>query len=384
MKKAERLNSVKEYYFSKKLREVDALRKAGKPILNLGIGSPDLAPPAKVIEVLQNASKDKAANQYQSYKGQPELREAVAGYYKRFFQVELDPEQEILPLMGSKEGIMHISMAFLNPGDQVLLPNPGYPTYSSVANLVGAELVNYELREENDWKISLKELEAMDLSKVKIMWLNYPHMPTGASADEDYFKALIQLAEEKDFLLVNDNPYAHILTEKPLSILEFDKNKTHVLELNSLSKSMNMAGWRIGMLSGGAELISTVLQVKSNMDSGMYYGIQKAAIQALGEQASWFESLNTVYAQRREKVWEIMDGLNCSYDKNAVGMFVWARCPEGQDALELCDELLYNHDVFITPGMIFGSAGERYIRISLCSNEAVLDQVIHRIKNRKK
>ncbi|PCI11194.1 MAG: aminotransferase [Flavobacteriaceae bacterium] len=377
--KAKRLQDVEEYYFSVKLREVVALRAAGKPIISIAIGSPDLVPSQKVLDVIVDAVQHPKAHGYQSYQGLIEFRTAISNFYKRNYNVALNPENEVLPLMGSKEGIMHISMAFLNEGDEVLIPNPGYPTYTSVTNLVGATPVFYDLTEANSWEPNFDELEKLDLSKVKIMWTNYPHMPTGAPATKELYKKLVAFATAHDILLVNDNPYSFILNDNPISILDVDAADGHVLELNSLSKTFNMAGWRVGMLLGNQELIKTVLQVKSNFDSGMFYGIQQGAIAALNSESDWFAQNNKIYENRRKIVWQILDKLNCSYNKKSVGMFVWAKLPEGIKTDEMVDDLLYNKNIFITPGHIFGSNGEGYIRLSLCIDEQQLTEALSRL-----
>jgi aspartate/methionine/tyrosine aminotransferase len=379
IQKADRLNDVKEYYFSKKLREVAALRNEGKPIINIAIGSPDLNPPKSVIDAIKTAVDLPNAHQYQSYQGIPELREGISNFYKDKYNVVLNANTEILPLMGSKEGIMHISMAFLNKGDKVLIPNPGYPTYASVTNLVEAEAIFYNLNEANNWLPNFDELEKEDLKNVKIMWINYPHMPTGAVASKEDFKQLIAFAKKHQILIVNDNPYSFILNEKPLSILEIEGAKEVAIELNSLSKTFNMAGWRVGMVVGDSEIIKTILQVKSNMDSGMFFGIQKGAVEAFKLSNDWFKSQNEIYKERRAVVWEIFDALNCTYDKNIGGLFVWAKLPEGIKSEEITDELLYTKNVFITPGTIFGSNGEGYIRASLCVDKNVLTKVLNRL-----
>ena len=384
IQKADRLKNVTEYYFSKKLREVAALRNAGKPIINIAIGSPDLAPANHVIEALTSTSKLPTSHQYQSYQGTPEFREAIASFYQNQFGVGLNAADEILPLMGSKEGIMHISMAFLNKGDKVLIPNPGYPTYASVTNLVEAEAIFYNLNEATNWLPNFDELEQEDLSNVKIMWVNYPHMPTGAVASKDDFKKLIAFAKKHQILIVNDNPYSFILNNNPISILEIEGAKEVAIELNSLSKTYNMAGWRVGMVVGNPEIINTILQVKSNMDSGMFLGIQKGAIAALNSSNSWFNELNDIYTQRRKLVWKIFDALHCTYDKTIGGMFVWAKLPEGRTAEEFTDKLLDEKEVFITPGIIFGSNGEGFIRSSLCVSEEVLLEVLNRLTTKTK
>lgn len=377
---AKRLEQVQEYYFSQKLREVGKLISEGKPVINMGIGSPDLKPHDKVIEAIQNAMYDEKAHQYQSYQGLPELRQAMAGFYQAQFGVSLDWNLEFLPLMGSKEGIMHISLAFLNEGDEVLIPNPGYPTYLSVTNLVGAKPVLYDLKEENGWEPDFESMEKRDLSKVKIMWTNYPHMPTGASGSLRLFEKLVAFAKKHQIVLINDNPYSFVLNDDPISIFQVEGAKDIALELNSLSKTFNLSGWRVGMVAGKSELIEAVLKVKSNMDSGMFYGIQKGAIAALKLGVSWFEEQNTIYKRRRDLVFQLADILECTYDANAVGMFVWAKLPEGITcAEEYVDALLYENNLFIAPGTIFGSNGEGYVRFSLCIEEKKIKEVLARI-----
>jgi len=376
---AKRLHTVEEYYFSKKLREVNMLKAAGKPIINLGIGSPDLQPPQKVITAITEGLQDANAHKYQSYQGLPELREAMAGFYREQFQVHLSPMTEILPLMGSKEGIMLISMAYLNEGDEVLIPNPGYPTYQSVTKLLGAKPVPYELDEANNWMPDIMALEKQDLSKVKLMWISYPHMPTGAQANYKVFEKLIDFAKRNNILLVNDNPYSFILTDAPRSILKVNGAKEVCIELNSLSKTFNMAGWRVGMVLGDGKHINNILKVKSNMDSGMFYGIQKGAIEALRCSKLWYLSLNSVYEQRRALVWKLAEALNCTYDKNASGLFVWAKLPPYTKAEEFIDVLLKNNHLFVAPGTIFGSQGEGYIRFSLCASTEDIQEAITRV-----
>ena len=376
---ADRLKTVQEYYFSKKLREVRGLMAQGKPIINMGIGSPDLTPSEHVLKAIQNSVFEAGAHQYQSYQGLPQLREAIASFYNKRFDVTADPATEILPLMGSKEGIMHISLAFLNAGDEVLIPNPGYPTYTSVTNLVGAVPTYYDLTEENGWFPDLEVLEEQDLSKVKIMWLSYPHMPTGATATREQFVKIVAFAKKHTILLVNDNPYSFVLNTDPASILSIPNAKEVCLELNSLSKTFNMAGWRVGFVLGSEEHINAILKVKSNMDSGMFYGIQKGAIAALESSDDWFVELNKVYSARRELIFQLADRLGCSYDRDAVGMFVWAKLPEGSVASEeFIDDILYKKDLFITPGTIFGSNGEGYIRFSLCITGDKIKEAIAR------
>jgi aspartate/methionine/tyrosine aminotransferase len=379
MKAAKRLDTVQEYYFSKKLREVSHLAAAGKPIINMGIGSPDLQPPTKVLEAIQASLTDVNAHKYQSYQGLPELRNTISKFYKNKFKVATNPEDEVLPLMGSKEGIMHISMAFLNEGDKVLIPNPGYPTYTSVTRLVGADPLFYDLSASNNWQPNFEELEKQDLTGVKIMWVNYPHMPTGAKATKATFKKLVAFGKKHQILIINDNPYSFILNETPISILEVEGAKEIALELNSLSKTFNMAGWRVGMLLGNATYIKEVLKVKSNMDSGMFYGIQKGAIQALQLSEDWFFAQNKIYEERRNLIWQLADKLGTTYDKNTTGLFVWAKIPEGRKATAMTDAILYDKDIFITPGTVFGSQGEGYIRFSLCVTSAIIKEAISRI-----
>ena len=381
IKQSDRLNSVEEYYFSKKLREVSNMIQSGDSVINMAIGSPDLFPSIKVVDEIKNSLSDSFAHKYQSYQGLPELRDAMAKFYNKFFGVELNPSNEVLPLMGSKEGIMHISLAFLNPGDEVLIPNPGYPTYLSVTKLVEASPVFYNLSEKNSWFPNLSELENKDLSKVKLMWINYPNMPTGASANLDQFQKLLEFAKTNNILLINDNPYSFILNDDYLSLLKVKGYKNFVLELNSLSKSFNMSGWRVGMLVGSSENITKVLKVKSNMDSGMFYGIQKGAIAALNLDKSWFEDLNKVYLKRRKLIWNIADKLNCSYDKNSKGLFVWAKLPNHiKSSEQYIDTLLKEKKIFIAPGTIFGSNGEGYIRFSLCIDEVKINEALKRIE----
>ena len=375
---AKRLDTVQEYYFSKKLREVRGLAAAGKPIINMGIGSPDLQPPASVLDAISNSLTDASAHKYQSYQGLPELRGSISEFYNSKFSVILNPDNEVLPLMGSKEGIMHISMAFLNEGDKVLIPNPGYPTYTSVTKLVGANPLFYDLSEETNWQPNFEALEQLDLSDVKLMWVNYPHMPTGTNATLATFEKLVAFGKKHNILIINDNPYSFILNDKPISILQVEGAKEVALELNSLSKTFNMAGWRVGMLLGNSSFINEVLKVKSNMDSGMFYGIQKGAIKALQLSDKWFQDQNKIYEKRRKLVWQLADKLNAKYDKNATGLFVWAKIPKGKKSEEVTDSVLYDKDIFITPGTIFGSQGEGYIRFSLCVTEEIIKEAISR------
>jgi aspartate/methionine/tyrosine aminotransferase len=384
IKPADRIGKVEEYYFSKKLAEVNILKLQGKPIINLGIGSPDLPTHPDVIEELNRSSREKGSNYYQSYRGIPELREAFSTWYKDMYAVDLNPANEILPLIGSKEGIMHISMAFANPGDQVLIPNPGYPAYTSVSKLLNLNIQYYQLNEENSWLPDIEELRQIANDDCKIIWLNYPHMPSGAKAHVETFRELIEFAQSKNILLVNDNPYSLILNKEPMSLLQGIVSNSHVLELNSLSKSHNMAGWRIGMVAGSEENINHILKVKSNFDSGMFKPIQQAAVKALQLPHSWYDELNKLYGERRTLVWKIIDQLGCTYDKNTSGMFVWAKVPENyKNGAELSDELLYEHSIFTAPGFIFGSNGNDYIRISLCADIHQLKEALKRVETIK-
>ena len=378
---ANRLNGIGEYYFSQKLREIDTLNKAGKSIINLGIGSPDLPPHPDVIRVLQEEAAKPNVHAYQSYKGSPVLRGSMSTWYKTWYGVELDPETELLPLIGSKEGIMHICMTYLNEGDEVLIPNPGYPTYSSAVKLAGGIALPYEMVESRNWEPDLELLSASDLSKVKLMWVNYPHMPTGQQPSADFFARLITFARTHNILVCHDNPYSFILNDKPMSLLSLPGAKEVVIELNSLSKSQNMAGWRVGMMAGAKERIDEVLRFKSNMDSGMFLPLQLAAAKALSLGKDWYDGVNKVYRQRRELAFELLDMLHCTYNPNQVGMFVWAKIPSAySDGYALSDEVLYNAGVFITPGGIFGSAGNGFVRVSLCSPQEKLQQAMERIR----
>ncbi len=377
---ARRLHTIQEYYFSKKLREVAAMVAEGKPVINMGIGSPDLPAHPEVIAALKDSFDHPKVHQYQSYQGLPELREAIADFYQKHYHITADHKSEILPLMGSKEGIMHISMAFLNPGDKVLIPNPGYPTYQSVTRLIEAEPVFYELKANNDWQPDLEALNQMDLTGVKLMWVNYPHMPTGANAQKGTFEKLIPWAKEKGVLLVNDNPYSFVLTDQPQSMLSVPGAMEVGMELNSLSKSFNMAGWRVGMVLGNQDNINAVLKVKSNIDSGMFFGIQKGAIAALQAKASWFNNLNNVYLQRRKLVFKLATLLGTDFDLQSSGLFVWAKLRgQTKTSEEFIEEILQKHHIFITPGSIFGSQGERYIRFSLCVDAVQISKAIERI-----
>jgi aspartate/methionine/tyrosine aminotransferase len=376
---AKRLNTIEEYYFSSKLREVRQLASEGKPIINMGIGSPDLLPSPAVVDAVSIAMSDPNAHQYQSYQGLPELRQGMADFYKNNYNVDLNPAVEILPLMGSKEGIMHISLAFLNEGDHVLIPNPGYPTYTSVTNLVGAVPVFYDLTESTNWEPDFEALEKLDLTKVKIMWIGYPHMPTGARGSLELFSKLVTFAKKHQILLVNDNPYSFVLNDDPMSLLQVEGAKEVALELNSLSKTFNMAGWRVGMVLGNATCIDAVLKVKSNMDSGMFFGIQKGAIEALKSGPSWFEEMNLIYKKRRVLTEQLAETLGCQVYKEGVGLFVWAKLPLGIISAEkFIDQILHEKSIFITPGTIFGSNGEGYIRFALCVKEEKVQEAIDR------
>lgn len=378
---AKRLQHTEEYYFSKKLREIDELNKQGARVINLGIGSPDLPPHPEVIATLNENAQLPNVHGYQNYKGAPALRQAVADWYQRYYQATFNPNTEILPLIGSKEGIVHICMTYLQEGDQALIPNPGYPAYAAAVRLSGAEAITYKLTQEKNWLIDFNELRKQDLSKVKLMWINYPHMPTGASASDVFYSELIAFAKEYNILICHDNPYSFILTDKPRSIMSIEGAKDVAIELNSLSKSSNMAGWRVGVLVGSEERINQVLRFKSNMDSGMFLPVQLAAAKALQLDASWYQDLNKIYADRRQKVYEIMDLLGCSHQKDQVGLFVWAQIPNTYaDGYALSDAALNKARVFITPGGIFGDGGNQYIRISLCATVEVLDESIQRIK----
>ncbi|MFD2033913.1 pyridoxal phosphate-dependent aminotransferase [Belliella marina] len=376
---SKRLEEVQEYYFSKKLKEVHTLKAAGKPILNMGIGSPDLPPHAKVVKAICQAAINPEGHGYQGYQGIPRLRESFSDFYKEHYGVNLNPEGEVLPLLGSKEGIMHISMAFLDAGDQVLVPNPGYPTYSSVCKLLQVEPIYFDLVENQNWEPDFGALSKMDLSKVKLMWVNYPNMPTGAKASKALFGKLVEFGKKNDIIIVHDNPYSFILEEKPLSIFAVEGAMDVALELNSLSKTANMAGWRVGMVGGKKDWIQAITKVKSNMDSGMFLGIQEGAIAALNLKDDWYAELNKEYRKRRNLVWKLAGKLGLSYDKSAVGMFVWAKLPEQMSDLDLVDKLLYEKSIFITPGRIFGSKGEGYVRFSLCVTTELIQEAIDRI-----
>jgi len=379
-KAAKRLEYLKEYYFSRKLKEIELLNSSGAQVINLGIGNPDLSPSEETINELVNYSRKDNTHGYQKYIGKEELRNSFSEWYQKYFKVTLDPESEILPLIGSKEGIFHISMAFLDPGDKVLVPDPGYPAYTSISLMTGAEIINYDLTENNSWYPDLEQLNKSDLSAVKLMWINYPNMPTGKKATKKLFKNLIEFGRHNNILICNDNPYSFILNKNPLSILSVDGAMDNALELNSLSKSHNMAGWRIGVVMANKEHIDNIIRVKSNIDSGMFLPLQLAAARALKNPLEWYDIINSTYKKRRKVVWDILDCLGTTYDKEQTGMFVWARIPDNyKNAESFSDSLLLKSRVFITPGSIFGQNGKKHIRISLCTNEEKLLKAKERI-----
>ena len=381
MELANRLNGIGEYYFSKKLSEIAEMNKQGEQVINLGIGSPDLPPHPSVIETLHTEALKPNVHGYQSYKGAEALRKAFSDWYKKWYGVELNPATEILPLIGSKEGIMHICMTYLNEGDEALIPNPGYPTYRSAVQLAGGKCAEYNLKEQNNWEIDFDELQKRDLSKVKLMWVNYPQMPTGQLPTKELFEKIVAFGKKNNILICHDNPYSFILNEHPMSLLSVEGAKDVVIELNSLSKSHNMAGWRVGVICAAKERVDEVLRFKSNMDSGMFLPLQLAAAKALMLGKDWYDEVNKVYKSRRKKAYELLDLLGCEYSKEQAGMFLWAGIPaKYKDAYEVCDDVLYKARVFITPGGIFGSAGERYLRVSLCSPEEKFEASIERIK----
>ena len=383
MKISKRLEGIGEYYFSAKLREIEELNKAGKNIISLGIGSPDMPPHPDVIKVLQEESAKPTVHAYQSYKGSPILREAMSEWYKKWYHVELNPDTEILPLIGSKEGIMHICMTYLDKGDQVLVPNPGYPTYQSAVKLAGGKCVDYKLSKKNNYEPDFDKIEKKKLKKVKLMFVNYPQMPTGQLSSNELFKKIVAFGRKHNILIIHDNPYSFILNENPLSLLSVEGAKDCVIELNSLSKSHNMAGWRIGMLCGAKNRIEEVLRFKSNMDSGMFLPVQLAAAKALELGKEWQEEVNKVYRARREKIFELLDLLKCDYSKEQAGLFIWAAIPKSyKDGYVLSDDVLYSANVFITPGGIFGSAGNKHVRVSLCNTEQKMDEAIQRLNDR--
>lgn len=384
IKPADRLASVSEYYFSKKLKEVAQMNAEGKDVISLGIGSPDMPPAEATIQTLCKEAQNPDGHGYMPYVGIPELRCGFAGWYKRWYGVELNPNTEIQPLIGSKEGILHVTLAFVNPGEQVLVPNPGYPTYTSLSKILGAEVVSYDLKEENGWMPDFDELEKMDMSRVKLMWTNYPNMPTGTNATPELYAKLVDFARRKDIVIVNDNPYSFILNDHPLSILSVPGAKECCIEFNSMSKSHNMPGWRIGMLASNADFVQWILKVKSNIDSGMFRAMQLAAATALDAEQEWYDGNNKNYRNRRYLAGEIMQALGCTYDEKQVGMFLWGKIPDTcADVEELTERVLHNARVFITPGFIFGSNGKRYIRISLCCKDHKLEEALKRIKDMK-
>ncbi len=381
---ANRVGNVEEYYFSIKLKEIAAMNAKGDSVINLGIGSPDLPPSNKTIDTLCKHSQDTDSHGYQSYIGIPQLRDAFSNWYKRYYDVELNSSSEILPLLGSKEGIMHISMAFLNEGDGVLIPNPGYPTYASVSKLIGAKIYNYSLTEQNGWYPNFEEIEAADacgeisLSNTKIMWCNYPNMPTGAAGNRDLFDKLVQFGLKHNIIICHDNPYSFILTDEPLSIFSTPNAKEICIELNSLSKSSNMPGWRVGMVASNPQFIEWILRVKSNMDSGMFKPVQLAAVEALNAPQEWYKEMNEVYSKRRDLAKAIMERVGADVRDGQVGLFLWGKVSES--AKEIADRVLYESKVFLTPGFIFGSNGENYLRISLCANEEKLSEALKRLQ----
>ena len=383
IKPAERLSTVNEYYFSRKGKEIAAMNAKGMDIISLAIGSPDMPPSEETVETLCREARKADAHGYQPTTGIPQLRQAMADFYRRWYGVELDPAKEIQPLIGSKEGILHVTLAFVNPGDAVLVPNPGYPTYTSLSNLLGARIVNYDLVENNGWQPDFDQLESMDLTGVKLLWTNYPNMPTGGRAQRETYERLVRFAQKHDIVVVNDNPYSFILNEgEKLSILQIPGAKDHCIEFNSMSKSHNMPGWRVGMLATNSEFISWILKVKSNIDSGTFRALQLAAAQAYANTEQWHTEANiATYARRRAMAQEIMDTLHCSYDPNQVGMFLWGRIPDSYaDVEELTERVLHEARVFITPGFIFGSNGKRFIRISLCAKDEKFREAVERIK----
>lgn len=378
---AQRVSQVKEYYFSKKLKEVARLNAEGRDIISLGIGGPDRPPHARVVDTLCEYAHRSDTHGYQPYVGPVELRQAYADWYRRWYGVELNPANEIQPLIGSKEGILHITLAFVNPGDGVLVPNPGYPTYTSVSRLAGAEIFTYNLKEENAWYPDFDELESLPLDRIKLMWVNYPNMPTGAPATHELYEKIVDFGRRHNILIVNDNPYSFILNDNPISMLSVEGAKDVVIEMNSLSKSHNMAGWRMAMLASNAQFVEWVLKVKSNIDSGQFRPAMLAAVEALKCDSDWFDELNAVYARRRRVAERIMDALGCTFDPRQRGLFLWGKIPDAAESSEkFADNILYNARVFITPGFIFGSNGERFIRISLCATEEKMEEALTRIK----
>ncbi len=380
---ANRLNDINEYYFSKKLDQIREMGNNGLEVINLGIGSPEMAPSEDVINTLISSAQNPGHHAYQPYRSVKELRAAMSGFYQNIYGVELDPDQEILPLMGSKEGILYTSLIFLNPGDKVLIPDPGYPTYESVAKIVGAKVMKYDLLAKNHWKPDLAQMETRDLTGVKLMWINYPNMPTGAALEDSFYIDLIKFAERNNIILCNDNPYSLVLSKKPKSLLQFAQNSNHVIELNSLSKAYNMAGWRVGMAVSSPEIISSLIKVKSNVDSGMFLPIQHAAVTALNLPDDWHLGRNNIYLERRGIVNEILKQLNCHVEDEQEGLFLWAEIPSHfPNAMEFTDMLLNEYHLFITPGSIFGKNGGRYIRISLCASEQNMKKALTRIESK--
>nr|WP_185851822.1 aminotransferase class I/II-fold pyridoxal phosphate-dependent enzyme [Blattabacterium cuenoti] len=377
---SKRIHQISEYFFSKKMREIQNLEKKGIQVINLGIGNPDLLPPNSVIHKMQESSKLENANTYQSYIGIEKLRNAISIWYKKTYQVDIDPTNEILPLMGSKEGIMHISMSYLDKGNQVLIPDPGYPTYSSVSKLLESKIIYYDLHEKENWCPDIQLLNKKNLSKVKIMWINYPHMPTGATISFEDLEKIVSFAKKNHILLVHDNPYSLLTNEFPLSIFNIREAKNVALELNSLSKSYNMAGWRVGMIIGKKEFIQNIIKVKSQMDSGMYYPIQIGAIEAMNQNSEWFEKLNQEYTKRRKIIWEICDHLRLEYKKKSSGIFVWSRITHlDKNDQKFSDRILKDYHIFITPGCVFGKNGKGYVRFSLCCSVNTLEKAKNRI-----
>ena len=394
---ADRISSVSEYYFSVKLKEIAAMNAEGANVINLGIGSPDLPPSSATVDALTDCARQPDTHGYQPYVGLPQLRAGFADFYRKWYGVELDPAKEVLPLMGSKEGIMHISMAFVNPGDGVLVPNPGYPTYSSVSKLVGAEMITYSLDADHEWHPDFADLETrhergeIDLDAVKLMWCNYPNMPTGANGSEELFRDLVDFGKRHDIIICHDNPYSFVLNEHPISILAVPGAKDICIELNSMSKSFNMPGWRIGMLASNPRFVEWILRVKSNMDSGMFKGLQLAAVEALKADKAWFDGMNDVYSRRRDLARRILRAVGTEPREDQVGLFLWAKVQDTSVAKDgissgqaICDRVLYDAKVFLTPGFIFGSNGNDYVRISLCANEKTLAEALERIENLKK
>ncbi|MDY4758938.1 MAG: aminotransferase class I/II-fold pyridoxal phosphate-dependent enzyme [Bacteroidaceae bacterium] len=382
---AERLGSVSEYYFSRKLKEVAKMNAEGKNVISLAIGSPDMPPSKATVDELCRVAKLPETHGYQPTMGTPELRKAMSQWYKRWFDVDLNPDNEIQPLIGSKEGILHVTLAFVNPGDKVLVPNPGYPTYTSLSKLLGAQVVNYNLRPENDWQPDFEELESMDLSGVKLLWSNYPNMPTGANARRETYEKLVDFAKRHNIVVVNDNPYSFILNNHPISLLQVPGAKDCCIEFNSMSKSHNMPGWRVGLAASNSQFIQWILKVKSNIDSGTFRAIQLAAAKAYDNDEQWHHAANIdTYSRRRVYAEKIMQAMNCEYEKTQVGMFLWGRIPDKyKDAEELTEKVLQEGKVFITPGFIFGTNGSRYVRISLCAKDEKLKEALERIENMK-